>query len=163
MILPASGNAPSYCKFHPFAATAAETSATVAAFAFCRFGCAWLGRSCGEASVLCASACVHPCPENAPSKVFYPIPGVNRRLHPSLTLFGRGSAISAVYASACRRPSIHPCRSGSRLVFSQIQQTAKRSSHRTRSVGQRSLPKNVPSCVFQLSGLWPGRLRRLSR
>ena len=46
---------------------------------------------------------------------------------------------------------------------SHTKQSAKRSSHRTRSVGQRSLPKNVPSCDFQLSGLWPGRLRRLSR
>ena len=88
-----------------------------------------------------ASAYVHPCPENRASpKVSARSRGVNRPLHPSFTSFGRGSAMSAVYAFACHRPSIHHRRSGSRLCCSQIQQTAKRSSHRTRSVGQRSLP-----------------------
>ena len=186
-----------------------------------------------------AFARVHPCPKNRASpKVFARSRGVNRPLHPSFTSFGRGSAMSAVYATVCQRPCIHhlrpsatvaawqpgpaapvrgkasippgvvstvsgasvrrdlpgfasacvhPCpengasptvfarsigvtrpgfvprRTGSRLCCSQIQQTAERSSHRPRSVGQRSLPKNVPSCDFQLNGLWPGRLRRLSR
>ena len=86
-----------------------------------------------------AFACVHPCPENGASpKVFARSIGVNR-------------------------PGFIPRRTGSRLCCSQLQQSAKRSSHRSRSVGQRSLPGNDPICVFQLSGLWPGRLRRLSR
>ena len=46
-------------------------------------------------------------------------------------------------------PAKHsPSPSGSRLSFSQIQQTAKRSNHRTRSLGQRSLPKTVQFMFF---------------
>ena len=79
----------------------------------------------------------HPCPENAPPPLFAYSPASTARLRP-----------------APIRITPH---------HSHLAHTAKRSSHRTRSVGQRSLPKNVPSCDFQLSGLWPGRLRRLSR
>jgi hypothetical protein len=99
------------------------------------------------------SAFVHPCPKNDGSRKFPALSvGVNRPLHPSFTSFGRGSAMSAVYAFACHRPSIHHRRSGSRLCCSQIQQTAKRSSHRTRSVGQRSLPKiTAPPTITPIS------------
>ena len=54
--------------------------------------------------------------ETTYSKVFCPFPGVNRPLHPSFTSFGRGSAMSAVYAFACHLTSIHNRRSDTFLT-----------------------------------------------
>jgi hypothetical protein len=84
------------------------------------------------------SARCHPCPENGLLHKLCPFPGVNR-------------------------PGFVPRRSGSRLCCSQIIRKCKKKQppHPKRraavAAGDRSL------CVFQLSGLWPGWFRRLSR
>jgi len=85
-----------------------------------------------------ASACFHPCPENGPSQ-----------------------KVSAIFTGV-NRPGFLRSRVGSRLCYSQLQQTAKRSSHRQKflvAVAAEARSKRY----FQLSGLWPDRLRRLTR
>ena len=67
-----------------------------------------------QARRFAATLQVSPPPSNVSSKLFAISIGVNR-------------------------PGFVPRRTGSRLCCSQIQQSAKRSSHRPRSVGQRSL------------------------
>ena len=82
--------------------------------------------------------------ETTYSKVFCPFPGVNRPLHPSFTSFGRGSAMSAVYAFACHRTSIHNRRSGSRLVIlnpTKLQQEAATAPDKSVTVAARSAPR----------------------
>ena len=80
---------------------------------------------------------LHPCERTSAT-------APHRSPHSSFTAFGCGSAMSAVCANACHRPSIHHLRSSDHAsVVRSPKQSAKRSSDRTRSVGQRSLPKQA--------------------
>ena len=84
------------------------------------------------------SACVHPCPEKGPLQTFLP--------HLSASTGPASFLADPDHAAAIRKSK----------------QSAKRSSHRPKflvAVAAEARSKRY----FQLSGLWPGRLRRLSR
>ena len=85
-----------------------------------------------------ASACVHPCPENGSSQMFLPIP---RRQPTRLRSSPRRiTPLSFANPAKCKK---------------------KQPPHPKRRAAVAAEDRSI--CAFQLSGLWPGWFRRLSR